>query len=95
MKILARAVGSTVLSASTSQQLAVEGYQGHGLFTYVVGQGLQGEADANKDGFVTTLELAGYLDERVPELAEQAFKRKQYPVNATSGQAFPVVKVAQ
>ena len=45
MKILSRAVGSTILSASTSIQEALEGYQGHGLFTYVLAEGLKGKAD--------------------------------------------------
>jgi len=31
VKVLSRAVGSTVLAASTSMQEALEGYQGHGL----------------------------------------------------------------
>lgn len=50
MKILSRAVGSTILSASTSLQEAVEGYQGHGLFTYVLVEGLKGKADKGKTG---------------------------------------------
>lgn len=93
IKILGRAVGSTVLSASTSTQEALEGYQGHGLFTYVIAEGLAGKADSNKDGFVSTLELAAYVDERVPVLAEQVFKHAQYPVVSPSGQGFPLAKV--
>jgi WD40 repeat protein/uncharacterized caspase-like protein len=93
MKILGRAVGSTVLSASTSTQEALEGYQGHGLFTYVIAEGLAGKADANKDGYVSTLELATYVDDRVPVLAEQIFKHAQYPVVSPSGQGFPLVRV--
>jgi len=93
MKILSRAVGSTVLSAATSQQEAVEGYKNHGLFTWVLVQGLNGGADLDKDGFVKTLELASYVDEKVPELAEMVFKHKQFPVVSPSGQAFPLVRV--
>jgi uncharacterized caspase-like protein len=93
MKILGRAVGSTVLSAATSAQEALEGYQGHGLFTYVVAEGLAGKADTDKDGFVSTLELAAYVDERVPALAEEIFKHAQYPVVSPSGQGFPLVRV--
>lgn len=93
MKILGRAVGSTVLSASTSAQEAVEGYRGHGLFTYVIAEGLAGKADRNNDGFVSTLELAAYVDDRVPVLAEEVFKHAQYPVVSPSGQGFPLVKV--
>lgn len=93
MKVLSRAVGSTVLSASTSVQEALEGYKGHGLFTYVVVAGLNGEADANMDGYVKTLELADYVDSQVPVLAETVFKHKQYPIVSPTGQGFPLVKV--
>lgn len=93
MKILSRAVGSTVLSASTSTQQALEGYRGHGLFTYVIAEGLRGKADRDGDGFVSTLELATYVDEQVPVLAEQVFKRAQYPMVAPTGQGLPLVTV--
>ncbi len=93
MKVLSRAVGSTVLSAATSVQEALEGYKGHGLFTYVIVEGLNGAADADKDGFVKTLELADYVDNQVPELAEKVFQHKQYPIVSPTGQGFPLVKV--
>ena len=92
MKVLSRAVGSTVLSAATSVQEALEGYKGHGLFTYVIVEGLNGAADADKDGFVKTLELADYVDSQVPELAEKVFQHKQYPIVSPTGQGFPLVK---
>ncbi len=92
IKILSRAVGSTILSASSSVQEALEGYEGHGLFTYVVAEGLKGQADLNRDGAVNTLELATYVDDRVPALAERVFKHKQYPLVSPSGQGFPVTR---
>lgn len=92
MKVLSRAVGSTVLSAATSVQEALEGYKGHGLFTYVIVEGLNGAADADKDGFVKTLELADYVDNQVPELAEKVFQHKQYPIVSPTGQGFPLVR---
>jgi outer membrane protein assembly factor BamB len=94
MKILGRAVGSTVLSASMSAQEALEGYEGHGLFTHVLADGLKGAADLDKDGFVGTLELALYLDEQVPLLAERLFKHAQNPVVSPSGNGFPLGKVS-
>ena len=93
LKILSRAVGSTVISASTSLQEALEGYKGHGLFTWVVANGLKGAADGDKDGFVKTHELVDYVDSQVPELAETLFKHKQYPTTSLSGQGYPVVRV--
>lgn len=93
LKILGRAVGSTILAASTSLQEALEGYRGHGLFTYVLVEGLKGKADKGKTGFIKTTELADYLDDQVPLLAEQVFNRAQYPTISISGQAFPIGRV--
>lgn len=93
LKILSRAVGSTILSASTLLQEALEGYQGHGLFTYVLTEGLKGKADKGKTGYVKTTDLADYVDNEVPVLAEKVFKRAQYPTISISGQAFPIGKV--
>jgi hypothetical protein len=74
-------------------QEALEGYQGHGLLTWVIAEGLQGKADADKDGFVKTTELSNYVDDEVPRIAEKQFKRAQYPTVSPSGQAFPVGRV--
>lgn len=93
MKVLSRAVGSTVLSASTSIQEALEGYNGHGLFTFVLAEGLQGKADKGRTGYVKTTELADYVDNEVPLLAEKIFKKAQYPTISISGQAFPIGRV--
>ena len=44
LKLLSRAVGSTIFSASSSVQEALErATKGHGLFTYVVAEGLKGK----------------------------------------------------
>ena len=93
IKVLGRAVGVTTLYASTDLQEALEGYEGHGLFTWVITQGLLGKADADRDGFVKTIELADYVDNEVPELAERVFSHKQFPVVAPSGMGFPVTSV--
>jgi len=93
VKILSKAVGSTIISASTSLQEALEGYKGHGLFTYALVEGLKGKADTDRDGFIKTLELASYVDSEVPALAEKIFKKAQYPTATPTGQSFPVGKV--
>jgi WD40 repeat protein len=92
VKVMSRGMGTTILSAATSQQQALEGYKNHGLFTYVVAQGLSGMADVNKDGFVKTSELADYLDNEVPDLAEKLFQHKQYPSNSSSGQSITITR---
>jgi WD40 repeat protein len=93
IKILSRAVGSTILSASTSSQEALEGYNKHGLFTYVLVEGMKGKADKGKTGFIKTTDLVDYVDTEVPEIAEKVFKRSQFPTNTTSGQGFHIGKV--
>jgi WD40 repeat protein len=92
IKVLSRAVGSTILSASTSVQEALEGYQGHGLFTWALVQGLMGKADKGKTGFVRTNDLATYVEDEVPMLSERIFKRVQQPSASMNGQSFPVGK---
>jgi len=93
IKLLSRAVGSTIISASTSSQDALEGYMDHGLFTYVLSKGLNGEADMNNDGFIKTRELADYVEDEVIRISEEIFNKAQYPVSTPVGDAFPLGKV--
>ncbi|MCE1226262.1 MAG: caspase family protein [Geobacteraceae bacterium] len=93
MKLLSRAVGSTILSAATSTQEALEGYKGHGLFTWVLTEGLKGKADKGKSGYVKTTDIADYVGEEVPNLAEKIFKRAQFPTVSMNGQPFPLTRV--
>ncbi|MEN6466866.1 MAG: caspase family protein, partial [Syntrophaceae bacterium] len=93
MKILSRAVGSTIISASSSLQEALEGYKDHGLFTYVLTEGMRGGADVARSGYVKTSDLASYVEEKVPEIAEAVFKRAQYPTKAVNGNDFPIGRV--
>lgn len=92
VKLLQRAIGSAVFSASSDTQLALEGYKGHGLFTYVLLEGLKGKADIKKDGYITVLGLADYVEENVIKLSEEVFKRQQTPTIQT-GANFPLGKV--
>jgi len=95
VKLLQRAVGSSVFSASSDTQQALEGYKGHGLFTYVLLEGLQGAADFKKDGFITVKGLALHTEERVMTLSEEVFKRQQNPMIETGANDFPIGKVRE
>ena len=77
---MTRAMGRTVLSASTEDAPALEGYKGHGVFTYVLLDGL-GVADTNGNGVIEVTELAAHIDQKVPELSYQAFKLRQVPTD--------------
>ncbi|HYA13236.1 MAG TPA: caspase family protein [Syntrophales bacterium] len=60
--------GIAVISASDEKQFSQEGIEwggGHGVFTYFLLKGLQGDADYNKQGRVTLGELIPYLSEKV------------------------------
>jgi WD40 repeat protein len=91
VKTLSGAVGSTVLSASNSDEEALEGEDGHGLFTWVLLHGLGGDADFRKRGYINTFDLADYVDDEVPKIAEEHFKRKQIPNLNNAGQSFQIV----
>jgi len=90
--VLQRSIGSAVFSASSDTQMALEGYQGHGLFTWFLLEGLQGQADDLKDGFITVRGLADYVEEQVLTVSEKVFKRQQTPIIQTSAN-FPIGKV--
>ena len=94
---LARSTGTYWLAASGSEQFATEFAElGHGLFTYCVLLGLQGQADGeSKDNKITVKELSSFLDDKVPELAEKHKGTSQYPSLYGYGMDFPVVIVKQ
>jgi hypothetical protein len=92
--ILGRTFGLTVLAATTSNEEAIEGgYQGHGLFTFVVADGLAGKAADGTTGIVSSFLLADYVGAQVPLLAQTVLHRTQQPTPVESGQTFPVTKV--
>jgi WD40 repeat protein len=93
INIFSRAVGSTILSASTSTQEALEGYKEHGLFTFVLAEGLSGKADKGKSGFIKTIDLVDYVETEVPPIAETIYNHKQFPYMSISGQPFYIGKV--
>ncbi|MDO5774982.1 MAG: caspase family protein [Spirochaetales bacterium] len=72
---LSRATGHAILAAASDSQSAMEGYNGHGVFTYVLLDGLAGNADSNNDGFVSLTELSSYVENQVPELSYEQGKR--------------------
>jgi uncharacterized caspase-like protein len=69
----------TVLSASAPDQISSSSPElRHGIFSYYLMRGMEGEADANKDGQITVAEMQAYLVERVPRRA-MGLNRTQQP----------------
>ena len=89
--ILSRAIGSTVLAATTSDQEALEGYKDHGLFTRVLADGLGGEA-AMKE-IVSNFSLADYVGAEVPPIAANIYVHDQTPTVSANGQRFPITEI--
>lgn len=92
---LSRSSGIHVMASAGSEQYASEFESlGHGLFTYLLLEGLAGGADgAPKDGKVTVYELKSFLDDQVPELSIKYKGSPQYPHTFSRGQDFPIVIV--
>jgi WD40 repeat protein len=88
---LTRAMGRTVLSASSDDTPALEGYQGHGVFTYALLDGLE-RANTDRNGFIEVAELASFVDAEVPEISQRAFNFRQVPQMKLVGSNFPLVR---
>jgi len=87
---LSRSMGRTVLAATSDVGSALEGYKGHGLFTYIVLDGLA-LADENKDGRIEVGELANYLIANLPDLSLNTLGYRQFPQVKVVGADFPLV----
>ena len=71
--------GSVFMSSGPSEVSHWYPESKHGLFTYYFLKGCQGEADRNKDGRVTAVEMDGYLSEEVPYMARRLHGGSQNP----------------
>jgi uncharacterized caspase-like protein len=91
MDKLIRSTGRATLAASSGSQAALEGYKGHGVFTYVLLHGLKGEADkmGNRNGEISINELAEYVSEEVPRITYKKWGYEQFPMQNLQGRSFP------
>ncbi len=68
----------TVITASQSDQISSSSLDlKHGIFSYYLMRGMEGEADANKDGKITTGEMHTYLSEHVARQASLSNRVQQ------------------
>ena len=91
---LVRAIGRTTLAASSATEPALEGYKGHGVFTYSVLEALS-KADRDGNDKIAVDELAEYLGNVVPEYSDAAFRSRQIPQILISGSTFELTKKAE
>jgi hypothetical protein len=89
MARLVKATGRATLMASSSAQVALEGYQGHGVFTWALIEGLKGKA-AGRDNQITVGGLADFVGETLPELTYKQFGYEQVPQRELQGMNFPI-----
>lgn len=89
---LMKFTGHTILAASSEHQKALEGHEGHGVFTYVLLQGLKGKADRSGEGqgVITIDELADYAREKVPIITMKKWGFEQIPMRNMHGDPFPI-----
>jgi len=85
--------GRAFLAAASSRQIALEGYKGHGIFSYAVLDALQNAYDGNKDGNIDVDELSMHVMNTVPEIARTVFKQKQDAVRGLQGNRFALTRV--
>ncbi len=95
LRNLAKRTGVHILAATDNEQFSAElKILKHGVFTYALLEGLNGQADfAPSDGFVAVTEIMEYVSERVPALIQQyELPIRQSPLSFSWGHDFRVAK---
>jgi WD40 repeat protein len=91
LRSLGRDAGVAILAGARRDQFAEEFPQlHHGAFTYVVLQGVDGKADVQHDGRITTNELLTYATSELPALTKKLINQMQIPVAYSRGEDFLV-----
>jgi uncharacterized caspase-like protein len=90
---LMRATGRNILAASSSDQMALEGHEGHGVFSYALLTGLQGHADQNRDKTIETDELAAFVFKAVPAITKRRWGYEQFPMRRYESPSFPIGQI--
>jgi uncharacterized caspase-like protein len=84
---LSRLSQRSVIVASSSNNVALEGYKGHGVFSWVVLDALD-RADYDDNGTVDVGDIATHARKMVPAITEEVFKFRQKPTQNTPGDPF-------
>src|SRR3989338_7478859 len=73
MSVLAKKMGLHIYASANDKQSALDGYQGNGLFTYTLLDGLNNkrEADKNQDKQISLTELGEYSKQTTGEISKK------------------------
>ncbi|MBN2514109.1 MAG: caspase family protein [Sedimentisphaerales bacterium] len=94
MSVLARKMGLHIYASASDKQAAMDGYKGNGLFTHALLDGLNNnkEADKNKDGKVTVVDLGEYSRKTTTNISKQ-IGHEQTPLIINFGKDSPIYKL--
>ena len=81
-------LGRASLMASSKEQVAFEGVRGHGAFTSIILDALNGGADYTGDMLISVDELSVYVGKHLPELTERKWGYRQEAIRNTTGHDF-------
>lgn len=73
MSVLAKKMGLHIYASANSKEAAMDGYQGNGLFTYTLLDGLNNNknADKNKDNKISLVELGEYTKQTTTDISKK------------------------
>ncbi|MDD2776656.1 MAG: caspase family protein [Gallionella sp.] len=86
---LMKFTGRAVLSATSDNNMALEGYEKHGVFTYALLEGLKQPKSKGKE-HITIGELADFVGDKVPEITLKQWHYEQFPMRDLKGMNFPI-----
>ena len=91
---LSKSVGVVVLAATRQDQEAAElSDLGHGLFTYVVSDGMSGKADFKpKNSKINAHEISEFSTETIPAFSKKYLGAAQEPTSFTMGSDFVLLR---
>jgi WD40 repeat protein len=91
MSVLAKKMGLHIYASANSLQEAQDGYQGNGLFTYTLLDGLNNkkEADKNNDNTISLMELGVYSKQATTEISKK-IGHLQTPLIINFGKDSPI-----
>jgi TPR repeat protein len=92
VEVLNTKAGVTILMSSQKAQEAIDEYKGHGLFTYVLLDAMNGKS--SRDGkSVYSDDIMSHVEKEVPQIAQKVFKAEQSVYTSKGGQGFPLVMI--